>query len=84
MIHVASMICYPGVLHRMSTIVGGDYYLIPSSIHEMIFMRIDNAIDPKDLLKMVKTVNCEVVAEGDILADSLYFYDSKHDELRVL
>lgn len=72
----ASVMLYPGILKEMGEVFGSNYYIIPSSVHELIFVKelsVDK--DAGELLKMVKCVNSTCVKSEDILADSLYYYD---------
>ena len=50
----------------------GTYYILPSSIHELIFVPADTAVKD-DLTYMVKEVNSlEVVTDNDYLADRAF------------
>lgn len=51
------------------------YYIIPSSIHELIILVYQEDLKVDDLKEMIKVVNQTVVPEEDFLSDSLYFYD---------
>ena len=54
--------------------VGGDFFILPSSIHEILIVP-DNG--KMELEAMVKEVNATQVAPADKLTDSVYHYDSK-------
>ncbi len=62
---------------------GRNFYVIPSSLHETIFMRADSWIDPKELDKMIVEINELVLDKQDVLADHCYYYDGKADEIRM-
>lgn len=49
--------------------VGGDYFVLPSSVHEVLIMPKSEDMDPKELRNMVQDVNATQVAEGEILSD---------------
>ncbi len=72
----ASVLFYPGVPQRISEQLGGDYYIIPSSIHECLVCssRINQSWEI--LEHMLNEVNSTVVDSEDILSDKLYYYDS--------
>ena len=60
----------------------GEYYIIPSSIHEIICVKKeDNIIE--GLKEMVKEVNDTVVEKKDILSYSIYEYDSQKGLIKV-
>lgn len=56
--------------------IGGDYYILPSSTHEVLIIPKDETADFKALEQMVRSVNREMVPAGDFLSDHVYEYDS--------
>lgn len=52
----------------------GDFYILPSSIHELIVLPKVDGADPKELKAMVQAVNGEQVAPEERLSDSVYVY----------
>ena len=60
---------------------GTDMYILPSSIHEVILLPSDRINDPTKLLSMVHDANTTVVSIGDVLSDSVYYYDRKTDHI---
>lgn len=54
----------------------GDYYIIPSSIHELLIVSA-GSIEASFIADMVKSVNASgIVADKDILCDDIFKYDS--------
>lgn len=49
----------------------GKYYIVPSSIHELIFTPA-NLMLKSDLTKMVKVINSDCVSENEVLADRAF------------
>ena len=74
-VHGASCILYPSVLHQLAIEQGGNYYILPSSIHEVILLKDGGAEDEERLKWMIQQVNQEIVDAEEILSDSLYYYD---------
>ncbi|MCH5256763.1 MAG: hypothetical protein J1D87_05690 [Lachnospiraceae bacterium] len=60
-----------------------DYYILPSSLHETIFVPASNENGKEMLDSMVKEVNADVLDAEDVLSDHSYFYDAKADEIRM-
>ena len=56
---------------------GGSYYILPSSIHEVILIPDDGDMDVEFLLSMVVSVNKDGVLPEDKLTDSVYYYDAE-------
>ena len=53
----------------------GNYYLLPSSVHELIVVPVSEGIDRSELTEMVRTINATEVAPEDRLSDQVYLYD---------
>lgn len=64
-------------------IMGGDFYILPSSVHEMIAVPATNELEPSDLRKMVSTINKDVVEDQDVLTDSVYLYNKALDSIQI-
>ena len=59
----------------------GDFYMLPSSIHETLIIPKDVGMEVKELEQMVQEVNQTQVALGERLSDHVYEYDAKEHEL---
>lgn len=53
----------------------GEFYALPSSVHEMICVPVSFGISAKDLVETVKGANKSVVQPKDILSDHVYYVD---------
>ncbi len=79
----AISVMYPGVLNKLAQQEGSNLFLLPSSVHEMIVLA-DTGQDIDDLRKMVQEVNSTQVAEDEILADSVYYYNKNTGKIELL
>lgn len=62
--------------------VGGDFYVLPSSIHEALVVPMtEDGPDRAQLESMVREVNETQVAPQDRLSDNVYAYDAESHEL---
>lgn len=52
-----------------------NFYILPSSIHELILIPDTGAFSESELNSMVKQVNREQVLPEEVLADHVYYYD---------
>jgi hypothetical protein len=82
-VYGASAVFYPGLLERIWKALGTDFYILPSSINEMLILR-DLGQDPMMLLNIVKTVNRTEVSPEEILADAVFYYSRNGGFRRVL
>lgn len=73
----ASVIIYPSFMDQASKVMGGDFFLLPSSIHEVLLLPDDGTMDGDRLKKMVMTVNATEVEPEDVLTNNAYHYDAK-------
>ena len=53
----------------------GDFYVLPSSIHEVLIVPVSDGIDRDYLEEMVRTINATEVAAEDQLADKVFLFD---------
>jgi hypothetical protein len=60
------------------------FFILPSSIHEMIVVPESQVQDVDSLVAMVKEVNATQVAPDEVLADNVYSFDVKTEELRTI
>lgn len=80
----ASCILYPDILKDFAAAVGGDFYLLPSSIHEVILLPVQGDEDSEAFKRMVKEVNETQVEKEEVLSDSVYYYSREREELCIL
>lgn len=73
----AGIIAYPGFLDMAAEKIGGDFFLLPSSVHEVIIVPDNGKADFRALEAMVQEVNATQVEPKDQLSDHVYHYDSK-------
>ena len=80
-IHGAGLILNPVVQQKIAHILGGDYYVLPSSIHEVLVLPNTGGRSVRDLTEMVREVNRTMVAPDEVLSDKVQFYDSRSKTL---
>lgn len=73
----AACILYEPVLEDISKILNDDYYILPSSIHEVIILSAKHASSQKALDEMITEINNTQVAEEEVLSDHAYYYSRK-------
>lgn len=73
----AGVIGYPDIFNEISDKLGGDFFVLPSSIHEFLVVVDNGDFKSGDLEDMVKDVNSGYVKPEEVLTDHAYHYDSK-------
>lgn len=77
----AAAMFYPGQLDHVSDGFHSDFFILPSSVHEVLILPDDKATDYRDLQMMVQQINATEVAPQDRLSDHVYHYDAKEHVL---
>lgn len=78
----AAAILNPKILRKCYRRLGEDYYVLPSSIHEVILLPKSLTVNPSGLDDLVREVNEKCVRQEEILSDHAYFYDGTLGQLR--
>ena len=73
----ASLITLPDLLDQIGDIVQDDFYILPSSLHEVIIVPQNTQMTLDELSEMVHSVNESQVAAEDLLSDKVQHYDTK-------
>jgi len=71
----AAAILYPGIPKRIFEHIGKNYYLLPSSIHELLIVPEDETINPLNLQEIVREVNENHIEAEEFLSDNIYYFD---------
>lgn len=61
-----------------------DFYILPSSVHELILVPVSAAVSEDRLSQMVHEVNEKEVPEEDFLSDSVYRYGELREQICAL
>lgn len=83
-INGASVWLYPRLLKELACYFGGSFYILPSSIHELLIVADDGQFPEADMLHMVAEVNRECVLPEEILSDHIYHYDREKGAVRMI
>jgi len=82
-INGATAVFYPETLKRFASDIGGDIYLLPSSIHEMMAVPCADWDDPEDLKAIVTDANKTTVTEEERLGNHVYKYVIEEDRIII-
>lgn len=78
----ASVLFCPGVLEKVSHMVPEGFYILPSSVHEVLILPKGEDVSPKELGQMVRMVNQAEVKREEVLSDRVYEYDRERQTIR--
>ena len=80
----AACILYPTLLADICDSLQSSFYIIPSSIHEVLVLPSDSTDDSAKIREMIKEINDTQVAAEEILSYSLYFYNRDGNRLYIV
>ena len=79
----AGVITYPNFLQEAWEILSGNFFILPSSIHELLFLKDNGDITKQELTDIVRSVNATEVSPQEQLSDNVYHYDGKERLLEL-
>ena len=79
----AAALFYPDTAAWIAQKVGGDYYVLPSSVHEVLILPDDGRQDAAELAVLVREINREMVSPAERLGDRVLFYSMARQTLEV-
>lgn len=80
----AACILYPTLPARICNRLESSFYIIPSSVHELLILPSDNTEDSDKTREMIKEINDTQVSAEEILSYSLYFYEREENRLYIV
>ena len=73
----AGVLSYQNFMDQAAERVGGDFFILPSSIHKILIVKDDGEMKAELLRNMVQQINRTELMPEDKLSDNVYHYDSK-------
>jgi len=81
----AAALLYPGLLEALSGTERRCFFLLPSSVHEVILLADTGQEEAARLGEIVREVNgTKYVSEEEYLSDDVYYYDGRSGMIRLL
>lgn len=81
-INGATVLLYPDTLRKIEERVGGEYYILPSSTHEVLAIPKNQAPTPTELRQMVREINRDQVKPTERLAGEVFLYKANESQLQ--
>lgn len=82
-INGATSILYPDALKVRADLIESDLLILPSSLHEILYVPFSDDMDLAGFSEVVRTVNANDVREDEILSDNVYIYRRDRDILEI-
>ncbi len=77
----AAAVLYEGQLEAVGQLLGENYYVLPSSVHEMLILPESCAPEVEQMNQMIAEINEAVVDPEEVLGDHVYYYDREKKEI---
>ena len=74
-------ILYQNLLRSLGKKLESDFYILPSSVHEVLLIPADDQDSYEELTAMVQEVNATQLANEEILSDHVYYYSREAEKL---
>jgi len=75
-VHGAGVLAYEDFMDKAAERVDGSFFILPSSVHEILIIPDNGQFDLHSLENMVREVNATMVDPVDKLTDNVYHYDA--------
>lgn len=79
----AGALFYPGMQEKIAEQLGGNYYVLPSSLHEVLIVPEKPGMEVRELEQKVRRINRETVSKEDFISNKVLFYDREKGQLRI-
>ena len=73
----AGVMGYPDFFKDAAEQIGGSYFILPSSVHEILLLADDGSMSAQELSAMVSAVNSQEVMPEEQLGSEAYHYDAQ-------
>lgn len=79
----AVYIIFNDILKSVSEKLNDNFYILPSSIHELIIVPEKCGMQKDELKRMVMDINRTELDPKEVLSDSVYYFDRKSHEIQI-
>ena len=79
----ASVLEHPDFTKAAEEKLGGDFFIIPSSVHEILLLPDDGCIELEEIEAMVQEINATRVPPEERLSNTVYHYDTEVGKLET-
>lgn len=80
----AACMMYPNLLHDFAKAINNSFYIIPSSIHELLLLPTENDEGYAEIKSMIRDINDTQVILEEVLSYSLYYFDKETNKISML
>lgn len=82
-LHGSTCLLYQNLLSKFARKLDMDFFVLPSSIHEVLLIPAYNRFSADELNAMVQEVNATQLSAEEILSDHVYYFSREHQLLSI-
>ena len=79
----AGVILYPGIMEQAQSLLGDNFYILPSSVHECILAPESSYMSQEQLSQMIREINEEHVEVQEVLSNQAYYYMGEDGSINI-
>ena len=79
----ATVLLYPNILDMIGEILQDDYYMLPSSVHEVIILPKQQGIPKPIMDTMVQEINDTYLIPKETLSDHAYLFERQCGKMKI-
>lgn len=79
----AASLLLPHIMEKIGEFLG-SFYVLPSSIHEVLVIPASSAMETSELIGMVRQINETELLPEEVLSDNIYLYDKDEKTFSVI
>ncbi len=80
----SAIILYNDILEQISKVASGEYFILPSSVHEVLIIKpMEGSKEVSELRNIVNEINASQVAPDEVLTGNVYRYNPDKKELEI-
>lgn len=77
----ATVMLYPNLLQEIGEATKSNFFILPSSVHELILIKDNGKMSAEEFQRMVMEINRTQVAPEEVLSDEVYSYDYREQKV---
>ena len=75
---------YPGIQDKIAERLGENYYVLPSSVNELLLIPESRAPEIREIASMVYEANEHLLEPKDVLSNNIFYYDKDSKRLETI
>lgn len=80
----SAAVLYPGFLHRFAERAGSGFFILPLSIHGVVFIPSESMGNSDAWKQLLKYTNEQITGKTHILSDNIYYYDMEERQMQIV